>query len=181
MFVPMHAYLHVGGLQVCVPLFACEVLCLCVCRCGGVFWPTRSVPCAQTSRVIHQGDSTNQIKQETNYSSLHSFGAETQREHTTGGEASFLTSTLLIWHLSPVLYFRRGKTDSSWEDWKQGRGSENLEPARSLKNTNTIVCFSMPLRHAQIYMHVWVHVSKQQQHNTHCEPMKQGRLWSTPS
>lgn len=121
MCVPTHAYLHVGMLQVCVPLFACVVLCLCV------FWPTRSVLCAQTSRVIHQGDSTNQIKQETNYSSFHSFGSETQREHTTGGEAKVVSWLLCcwFWHLSPVLYFRRGKTDSSWGDRKQGRGSEN--------------------------------------------------------
>lgn len=117
-------------------IFACGCaagMCASVCLCGPVFvcvcwvcvfWPTRSVPCAQTSRVIHQGDSTNQIKQETNYSSLHSFGAETQREHTTGGEAKVVSWLLCCWFgTSHQCYILEEKNRFFTGDRKQGRGS----------------------------------------------------------
>lgn len=42
-----------------------------------------------------------------------------------GVKSIFLTSRLWIWHLSPVLHCRRGRTDSSQEGRKLGRGSEN--------------------------------------------------------
>lgn len=109
----------------CLCVWSC--VCLFVCVCGCVFWPTRSVLCAQTSRVIHQGDSTNQIKQETNYSSLHSFGSETQREDTMGGEAKVVSWFLHCWFgTSHQCYiFEEEKTNSSWRDRKQGRDLEN--------------------------------------------------------
>lgn len=165
MYVPTHAYLHVGVLQVCVPLFACVVLCLFVCVGCVCFGPRDQYPVPRlvewfTRETVQTKLNRNKLQLSPQLWRRNPEGAHYGR----GGESSFLTSMLLIWHLSPVLYFRRGKTDSS-------RGTENRAEARRIRSRhihrkaqNTIVCFSNAIKHTHIYIHIWVHGSKQQQH-----------------
>lgn len=64
----------------------------------------RSVPHAQASKVIHQEESTSQIKQEAGTRGLSaSCGTETQRQYyRMVVTSSFLTSRLSTWYLSPA-------------------------------------------------------------------------------